>query len=728
MPRKKRARKSPARNNALDGIRALAIIAIVCYHLSAPWLPSGHIGVVVFLVLAGYLASSMLLRALHREEHVSLPRLWLKRATRIWPPMAVMIVFTVALCVVFNHILLTKLKPDLLPSLAFCNNLAAIFRGASYFDKLGGVSPLTHLWYLGIDMQFFIVWTAIVWFLCPNGRSTRICRRTCLVLALVSAVLMAVLYNPNADPTRVYYGPDTRAFAPLLGGWLGLAWPLGGRPVRLDRARHTVRSVPVALIAPFALVGLIVMMVLVPDTSAFLFRGGMLLAAILSVLVIAGALDRRSLFSRALSVPPLVWLGTRSFGLYLWHFPLFQLFKVTNNATSPVMVVLAILLSLLAAELSVRLIERPLAQRRFPLVIGIELAMRDDYTRFLAYIPTALTAIALAVGVAGLIAVPDETAIPEGALQNTGVGAGEAMDLSSGKPNANASNSEDTKKETDAKSSSNTTDDKSKDSKDTKTTASDVNNLPTGSITLESSKEDLAKGLYTPTIIADSVAGDADWYFDEHMPNALLDSYIGRRPDQALSVLQGYLEQGVVGDIVILDSFSNVPATDDTMKSLIEACGDRKVYLVNVRIPEIEQEQINETIARYADMYDNVTLIDWYGYSEGHDGWLYADGEHLTPEGQPEYVDMISNAIAKDFVLAGGTVVGEDGTSTSGATMTTGTSSSTSSSSSSSSSSSTSNSSSASTSSSKGSDKSTSSSTTSSTGNSSKATSASSSS
>ena len=134
-----------------------------------------------------------------------------------------------------------------------------------------------------------------------------------------------------------------------------------------------------------------------------------------------------------------------------------------------------------------------------------------------------------------------------------------------------------------------------------------------------------------------------------------MDSYVGRRPDQALQVLQGYLDQNVVGNIVVLDSFSNIPATDDTMKKLIEACGDRHVYLVNVRIPEVEQEQINEQINKFVKKYDNVSLIDWHSYSEGHDDWIYPDGEHLTPEGQPHYVDMITNAIAKDFVADGGT-------------------------------------------------------------------------
>ncbi|MDO4798039.1 MAG: acyltransferase family protein [Coriobacteriales bacterium] len=654
--------------SSLDGIRAFAIIAVVLYHMSIPWLPSGHMGVVVFLVLTGYLASSSVLRSMRRGTF-SLPGSWAKRVVRIWPAMAVMIFLVVAICAICNHVLLTKLKPDLLPSLLLSNNLAAILRGASYFDKLGGVSPLTHLWYLGVDFQFFVVWTAIAFFLCPNGRSTRVARRVALALALVSAILMVVLYNPNADPTRVYYGPDTRAFSPMLGAWLGLAWPLGGKPVRLDRARHNVRNViPLQIAGPVALVGLVLIMVLVPDSSPFLYRGGMLLVSLLSVLVIAAALERRSLFCQLFSLPPLAWLGTRSYGLYLWHFPLFQLFGVTKNDTSPAMIALALVLSLLLAELSFRLVDGRITQGRLPLVVGEGPDPRAGGISYLTMLPAALVAIAIAGGATGLLVIPDQTAVPEDAIKSTGESAGEAMDLS---------------KKDDQKQKTETGKDGSKDATKTDEAAKDTtaaqakqdpNNLPTGSITLKASSDLTSKGMYSPVIVADSVAGDADWCFKEHAPDALLDSYIGRRPDQALSVLQGYLDQGVVGNIVVLDSFSNVPATDDTMKQLIEACGKRRVYLVNVRIPEVEQEQINKTIKKFADAYDNVTLIDWYAYSEGHDSWIYPDGEHLTPEGQPYYVDMITNAIAKDFVQEGGTVLAEGekaATGTSAGTSTT---------------------------------------------------------
>lgn len=637
-------------------------------------------GVVMFLVLSGYLMTASILKALRRTGFSSIPKLWLRRVTRIWPPMALMIVITIAACALFNHVLLTKLRPDLLPSLLLANNLGAILRGASYFDNLGGTSPLTHLWYLGVDMQFFVVWSLLLGALCPGGRPNKTARLATLTLTFVSAVLMAVLYDPNGDPTRVYYGTDTRAFAPLLGAWLGLAWPLGGRPQRLDAARHTVRSAPLALVGPVALLGIVIIMVASPATSPFLYRGGMLLVALLSVALLAGALETSSVLARILSTPPLVWIGERSFGIYLWHFPFFQLFKVTHSATSPVFVALAVALSVLCAEFSLRFIDGAIAQGRIPFVPQEGATRRGAQPNYLAWIPAGALALILAGGLTGLAIIPDEAAVPEGAIKSTGEGAATAIDLSKRKPTTNADDADDKddaredeekstssdEEESSKKSSkSSSKKDSSKSSKkkskaSTATPTDDPEEAAESPLVLVASSDDIDEGFAMPLIVADSVAGDGEWYLESHLPNGFLDSYVGRQPFQAASVLEQYVDQGVVGDIVVVASFSNMPATEDDLQAMRKLCKDRTLYLVNVHIPEVEEEQINETLDDFTSRYDNVKLIDWHAASENHDEWFYDDDTHLNEKGQPAYINVIANAIAEDFSEVGGKVLSEE--------------------------------------------------------------------
>ena len=606
-------------------------------------------GVIVFLVLTGYLVTNSLMRSLRGGGTIRFRTFWTRRLRRIWPPMAAMVFVTVAACVLFNHILLTKLKPDFVPSLLLVSNLASIVRGASYFDHLGGTSPLTHLWYLGLDAQFCLVWPLVFTLLWRTGarrRDAAFPRRVTILLALASAIAMAALYNPNADPTRVYYGPDTRFFAPLVGAWLALVWPLGRRqPVSILGDRQRIDRGSLEIFGAVGLFGLLAIMVLSPDTSTFLYRGGMALAALFSTALIASVLDPKTIAHRVFSARPLVWVGKRSYGIYLWHFPLFQLLAVNNSQTPAWVTLLAVAASVGLAELSLRLIEEPLARAAEARRKGARPAGLGTPQKVAALAGCAVVAVA----VVGSIVVPDETALPADALNNTGVSAGEAKDLS----------------ETTQESSS------SEGSTDTADAASfSVDNAsPDDHLVLRASSDETAAHQYDPFVIADSVAGDASWYFEQHCPDGYLDSYVGRRPDQAVDVLKGYIDQGVVGKIVVLCTFSNAVAQAGDLDKLVEECGDRTIYIVNISIPESEESQINSDLVELDEKYDNVHMIDWHSYVADHgadsdEPWVYSDGTHLTPEGQPHYIDLITSAIAKDFVAAGGSAQPGDQDST----------------------------------------------------------------
>lgn len=617
-----RRQSAPRRVNAVDGFRAFAIIAVFLYHLDVAWLPSGHLGVIMFLVLTGYLVTSSLLRRM-RDGLSCVPRFWGRRLARIWPPAAVMIALTVLACVIGNHVLLTKARPDVLPGLGLFENISYILRNVSYFEQIGGPSPLTHLWYLGVDAQFCLVWPLVMLACYTVMPSRATARRIALVLALASAVAMGVLYNPDAGVTRVYYGTDTRAFAPLVGAWLAYALPIGKRPARDVRPFVETNRLAIEVAGLVSLVALIVAMVLVPDTSVLLYRGGMMVAALLSAVIIATLVLPGGLLSAVLGIPPLTWLGSRSFGAYLWHYPLIQLFGAASN-TAPWWKPIAVLvLTLLLAELSYRLVEQPVSSGTFFQGLVDHLSQGPAALRSpLVAGMLALVLVGIADGV-GMALIPDETLVPEDAIVSTGEAADKAMDLSQGAPEPSMP----------------------------------AEDIPAADAVLHAPSAEKESGIYDPVLIGDSVPGDAEAFWRAACPDGLLDSYVGRRPDQALTVLDDYLAQGVVGKIVIIQAFSNTPVTIDELEHMIAACGpDRIVYLVNVRIPESEQEQINRTISECVSQHDNVHLINWNALSEGQSEWIYPDGEHLTPTGQPIYINMLVDAITDDFVAAGGTV------------------------------------------------------------------------
>ena len=691
----------------LDGLRALAILAIVLYHLKAPWLPSGNLGVIIFLVLSGYLFASSCEGRLKDASPKDLPRTWWHRVKRVWPPMALMIVVTTLLCLVFNHVLLTKLKPDFIPSLLLVSNLASIVRGESYCAQIGGPSPFTHLWYLGLDMQFVIVWSALA-FLLGKRLPQKAKLPATLALAAASAIEMALLFQPEADPTRVYYGLDTRLFAPLAGAVLALAWPLKKVHPPLGKLRG-LEGKKLDLAGYVAAAVLLLMMIVVPDTSPFNYRGGMALGAVLSAVLIAsllqrGAAKRGNKLAAVLSSGPMQWLGSRSFSLYLWHFPVIQLLDATSSFY---MSVLAVAISVGLAELSCRFVEngklphaiagsfqslktltgqgeadsadgaaadsadadraahakagtavkadagRPAHAARHSrgtrrgdapqrqAHVKLPQAKKPAKTRKAAnpLAPAFLTVCAFVVCFLAIALVPDESLVPQDAIVNTGTGAGEAMQV-----DKQADNSHTGQIVLDASGNP--------------VSSQQDGSVPQGKIVLTAPASEVNSGVRDPVMIGDSVPGDAQTQFSEYFPNGLLDSYVGRTPAQMNKVLKGYLDQGVVGNVVILEAFANNNISDTDLDAMIESCGDRSVFLVTCHSDgSTYTNQFNDAIKRAADRHDNVKVIDWYEYSKDNmSKWIYDDGIHLREEGKEPYIQLIANTVAEDFAKKGGTV------------------------------------------------------------------------
>ena len=320
---------------ALDGIRALAVATVLAFHGGMPWAKGGFLGVDAFFVLSGFLITSLLLNEWHTTGRIDLVAFWARRARRLMPALFLMMAGVGVYAVLFAEPdQLDKLRGDALATLGYVANWRPLFSGESYFDQFAVPSPLRHTWSLAIEEQWYAIWPLAVFGLLAVRRgSLRTLFVVTAVLMAASAMLMALLYVPHADPSRVYYGTDARAQSLLVGGLLAMVlsqWQATPAPFPLARQtsqRNELRSVfahvflQVAAVAAIAYVAW--MWTTTGGDSVFLYRGGFLTLALAVATVIAAAVQPGGPVRRALSLPPLRSLGLISYGVYLWHWPLY---------------------------------------------------------------------------------------------------------------------------------------------------------------------------------------------------------------------------------------------------------------------------------------------------------------------------------------------------------------------------------------------------------------------
>ena len=623
---------------ALDGLRTLAVVAVVLYHLNLTWAQGGLLGVTIFFVLSGYLITRLLLNEIAKTGRIDLKSFWIRRIRRLFPAVVTVVVVTCALCTVFNHVMLTKMRPDILPSLLFFNNWWQIMQDVSYFNALGDPSPLTHFWSLAIEEQFYLIWPPLLLAMVSVHMSKPNTRRVVLGPAAVSAVAMMVLYNPATDPSRVYYGTDTRVFSLLLGAWMAFIPDRDLAPARLVRhlgldrlagagkhdksksdtaeaattkpselARFWSSPASIDLMGVVGLVGLAAMVALTNGYTAFQYRGGTLLCSILTLMVIAACVQPQGMVARALAAEPLVWIGKRSYSIYLWHYPLLLLMNpVANiNDTPWWHYILQVLLVVAVAECSYRFIETPFRKGAFGRTVS---ELRDGTTTpagwMRAHVPTcAVCAVVLVVALGGLVFVPDTSAL-----------SGEGAEIL----NKEAKNA------------------KPQDQQAADDSDKDDDGFPDGA--------------YDLLMIGDSVSLRAVDAFDGVFPHSHIDAEKGRQFDAGRATFEGYIQQNLAGKIVVFALGTNGLVTDDQIDAIMADAGDQRIVVfVNTRSPQPWVGPTNQAIANAATRYKNVRVIDWYGYSTNRNDLFDGDGTHLSTAGVAEYLKLIHDAVKKDL-------------------------------------------------------------------------------
>jgi peptidoglycan/LPS O-acetylase OafA/YrhL len=347
----------------LDGLRAVAVIAVILFHLGFGWASGGLLGVGVFFTLSGYLITDLLVSGLNSGA-LRLRDFWLARARRLLPAVFVVLSVTSLWVWARDPAQLSTVRGQVLAALIYVSNWWQTFGHQSYFARFAPPSPLSHLWSLAVEEQFYVVWP---WLLLiglrfvPERARRRLVRprlaAVTLVLAAASAVEMALLFHPSFDPSRTYYGTDTRAFGLLFGAALALVWP--SRVVIGRAGAHAGDILDLVGLAGLAGIGLLIWRT--TEYSPFLYRGGLVLLSTSTTMVILAVVHPSARLGRVLGCRPLRWLGARSYGLYLWHVPVIDLTTPSStHGIDPVRVTLQVAGSIALAALSWRLIEEPI--------------------------------------------------------------------------------------------------------------------------------------------------------------------------------------------------------------------------------------------------------------------------------------------------------------------------------------------------------------------------------
>lgn len=603
----------------LDGIRAIAVIMVLAYHLKLALFKSGFLGVTVFFVLSGYLITGILISEVEEEGTIDLKNFWLRRIRRLVPAVMSMAVVIIFVSAVVNRIIFTKGCKDFLASVLGFNNWWQIFNKVSYFEAAGVPSPFTHCWSLAIETQFYLIYPLILLGIYKlvksrgEGRAKRglLFAGVTLLLALISVILMIVLFDPQQDASRVYYGTDTRAFSLLFGALLAILWEYRMVPRRLSASANMVLgSVSFAV--------LLVMTIAINGSSNFWYRGGQFVGTILTVLVIYTVSGRKTWLSRFLSNPVLKWIGDRSYSIYLWHYPIILLISKGIKASWWITLI-EIVLSVVLAEISYRFIETPIRHGiigKYLNILRSRPKSRQEKKRQVQVARRSLKVMAgtfvLTVSlILCMVFVPKKNALDT--LQKRDTKAKETGKMTEeqlAKQKANGSESDDT--------------------------------ICTADLT----DDEILEGLNL-LLIGDSIAVDVTDDFYEMFPNSVSDTKIGRITSLGKQVLDSYIdEKKWEGEGVIFASLSNSPINGE-LEDIREKIGkDMPLFLTTVRIPhETFEEESNSKIKKFVEENNHTYLIDWYAVSEGHDEYFDADDTHLLSAGAKAYAKCIKEAV-----------------------------------------------------------------------------------
>lgn len=600
----------------IDGVRTLAVLGVIIYHLLPTTLPGGYLGVPLFLLISGYFVTLQLVRQMDQTGGIQLTKFYLKRLRRLYPVLIVMLTVTTAYITLFARDLLHNIKSTIATNLLWVYNWWEIGHGQSYFDRFNGESPFTHLWTLGVEAQFYFLWPLILFMLFLILRKRSKIKWTVFILAVASAVEMALLFDPQ-NINRVYYGTDTRAFSLLLGSWLALCWPI-------DRLNASLTAHAARILDGVGIGALLITLLgffTLPGQSSWTYRGGMFFYSLIGMILIATVVHPGSHMNRWLTNPFFTWIGQRSYGIYVYQLPVMVFYeRVVEIGRHPVINALVECLLILAiSEFSYRLVEQPLAHyqwRYLPASIRhwIDFKMHD-WHQWLKVGPVVIICFIALCGLMLPSKPAKKSAVQTRIEKSRQATAAKNKQIAKGKAAKVNVNSKSLQKK----------------------------------YGLTSNQLKAASELKV-TAIGDSVMADASQDIQEIMPHAYVDAEVGRQGSVTPAVIKDLKAKGQLQKNVILNLGTNGAMDSQTINDILTAIGkDHQVYWITPHVPTRDWEQtVCDQIKQAAKQNTNVHVIDWNQAANGHAEWFAQDKVHMNEQGNAYFTRLIVKTILKN--------------------------------------------------------------------------------
>lgn len=598
----------------IDGLRSIAVIGVILYHLAPGIMPGGFLGVTLFFVISGFLMTDILLHEWQNRKKINLKNFYVKRIKRIYPSLLVMFGLTGSFFLFLSKDLLDNFRAVVFSSLLNVNNFWQILNGSSYFDRFSNESPFTHLWSLSIEGQFYLLWPILVAFLLYKKNTYTKLSRFILFTTALSAILMIAFYQPNSL-NRIYYGTDTRIFSILIGAYLAIFIKDNQKKIEL-----TPFIVKIALLI-VSLGTVLISFVFLKDSFSFVYQGGMFIFSLSCALLLGSVLT----FETAndwLTNPVFKWIGTRSYEIYLWQFPVMITYEKMvkwdgSNNFFHLIVQLLIILGL--SELTYRCVQF----LRFKVTFT-----KDWLLDALKFWQTKLI-----ITLVGLLCLTFTTSL---------------FVASSGR-SADSIALEKKLKENQKKIA---------EKKPVESKTKESTSKSSEKVTADSSEKMIAENLVTLTenekkylkevkfsAIGDSVLLSAAPEIQALFPNNYIEADVGLQLMDSAPIFKKANEDKKLGDVTLVVLGTNGSFTTKEMADVMQYLKNQQVFFVNTMVQRSWQKSVNDELEKTVKNYDNAHLIDWKDYSTDKPDWFEPDDVHLKIEGADNFSALIGKTI-----------------------------------------------------------------------------------